>query len=393
MRKISLFYALILLALPTAATGDIVVLKNGSRFEGEVTERKDGFHVDIGYGKVVIPRETVEKVIKCDTPRQKFEKKLAATDQTDLKQLKKLREWCTSNSMEEEAKQIALKIARLALEKQSAGLDSSSAKTVFDFALWCKRNGYEKSVIESYLWKVLSIDPDHETAREMLGYSKFRGQWLTKNVIADIRRTEYEKEMREKGMVKYKDQWLTPKASAYLKQLEDLNRQREVLERDKRQVEDDERELAHERNKILSERNSLYAEQNRLRRLENTLERTALRQSALVEQLAYDRVYTARLKAELRDLKEELKREKEELDEKRDDLEKEKLRLQQLRFRLDCEWKRLRQAQREKKVCRPEAERPEKAEKAHKGSEEHTPGRQPYSNRRQQVSRRERIRR
>lgn len=393
MRKTTFLYGLILLLLPAAAMGDIIVMKNGSRFEGEVTETEDCLEVDIGYGKVTIPKLLVEKVIKCDTPRQQFQKKLLSTDQKDLKQLKTLREWCVKNYLKKEAKEIALKIGRLALEKNSGSLDTGSSGAVFDFALWCKRNGYDTSVVGSYLWKVVSLDPDHKAAREMLGQRNFRGQWLSKKEIEDIREAEYEKKMQEKGMVKYNGRWLMPQDCACLKQLEDLDKRREELERDRIQIEDDRRELSQERAEIQNEKTSLRIERNKLRHRENTLERTAFRQSALAEQLAYDRVYIARLKIELEDLKKDLRHEKEELTEERDNLEKEKTRLAQLKYRLDCEWRRLRQARREKKDCRPETERPEKADKKHKGSEEHTPGRQPYNKNNQQTTRRERVRR
>jgi hypothetical protein len=392
MRKV-LLLAITLLTLPAAAMGDIVVLKNGSRFEGVVTEHKDSFEVDIGCGKVEIPKRLVKQVIKCDTPRQKFEKKSAATDQTDVEQLTTLKEWCTRNGLKKEAKELALKIGELTLKEKSTGLDMKDSAALFDFALWCQRNGYESSVVESFLWKVLTLEPDHKMAREMLGYGRFRSQWLKKDEIAAIRRAEYEKEMRTKGMVKYNGQWLMPAAAAYLKKLEDVEDQREELERDRRRLEDDQRKLDSERAELEAARNSLYAGQSRLRRRENILERTAMRQVALARQLAGDQAYVTRLKIELRNLKEDIEREKDELREERDELEKEKLRVAQLRCRLECEWRKLRQQQREKKDCRPEAERPKEAKKAKKGSEEHTPGRQPYSNRDQQLSRRRRVRR
>ncbi len=392
MRKVTLLLAAALLTLPGAVLGDIVVLKNGSRMEGVVSEHGNKLHVALNYGHVVLPKSLVDHVIICDTPRQKLKKKLAAADQNSIEQLTSLQQWCAENDLKEEAGKIALKIGRLVLGKKETRLDMKDAGAIFDFALWCKRSGYPDSVVESYLWKVVSLKPEHSTAREMLGQGRFRGQWLKKTEIAGIRRAEYDKEMRLKGMVKYKGQWLIPNAASCLKQMEDIEEQRDDLDRDRQHLEDDRRDAAREREEVAAARSTLYFEQNRLQRREDVLERTALRQAALAQRLAFHRDELARLRLEVDRLKDELEREKESLREQRRETDREKHRLQQLRCRLECEWRQLRQAKKKKNDCRPVTDRPINPKKKI-GSEEHTPGRQSSTDREREASRRKRVRR
>lgn len=138
MRKIVLLLALILLTLPNTAMGDIVILKDGSRMEGVVSRHGSSLHVDLGYGQVVLPMRLVERVISQDTPRQKYEKKLAGIDQADAEQLKALQQWCSRNGLKKEARELALKVGELVLERQLSELGTKDAGAVFDFALWCR---------------------------------------------------------------------------------------------------------------------------------------------------------------------------------------------------------------------------------------------------------------
>jgi hypothetical protein len=375
MHKILILLPAVLLVFTCKARGDIVVLKDGSRVEGIVTEEEKSLKVELEYGHVVFPRRLVDYVIKCDTPGQEYEKRLAETDRNDIEQLKALREWCAGAGLKEQAKELALKIGWLALEKKAAGIDTKNADTVFDFALWCRRSGYADSVVDSYLWKVLAIDPDHTAAREMMGYRKFRGQWLKKEEISRIEEAEFDREMRLKGLVKYNGQWLTPDAAACLKQLEDIEEQREELARERRRIEDDMREVSLKWREIETRSRDIRARESRLEQWEDTVERTALQQAALAQRLAFDRNELARLRAEVYDLKEELEKEKDELREEREEIDREKRRLDQLRWQLDRERRLLRQERQDKDDCRPGTERPAKL-KAKIGSEEHQPGRQ-----------------
>jgi len=132
MRMLRPILAVILVMVSTTALADIVVFKDGSRIEGEVVEDGERIRIKLDCGDMAVPKNQIDRVIKCDTPRQKFKKKLASIDKGDIEALKKLKEWCTQNRLEKEAAQIALSISRLVLEKKSAGLDMKKAEDVFD---------------------------------------------------------------------------------------------------------------------------------------------------------------------------------------------------------------------------------------------------------------------
>jgi hypothetical protein len=348
MRTLKPLLTAILIAFPVTLMADIVVFKDGSRIEGEVVEEGEKIRIRLECGDMAVPKNQIDHVIKCDTPQQKFRKKLAQTDNGDVEALKKLKEWCAQNRLEKESEQIALKISRLVLEKKSAALDMKKAQDVFDMALWCKRNGYSSSVVNSYLWKVISLDTDHAAAREMLGYRKFRGQWLRKEEIEKIERADYDKEMRLKGMVKHDGEWLKPDAAALKRQMEKLERDREDLERERDRLQDDIREQAKENGRLESLKRELYTESCRLRQWENALEQTARNQEVLARQLAWDRQELHRLKTDICRLKKDLEEDKEELEEDRKETDREKDRLEQLRRRLERELRELRRKKEDK---------------------------------------------
>lgn len=350
--------AAIFLAFPVTVFADVVVFKDGSRIEGEVVEEGQKIRIKLDCGDMAVPKNQIDHVIKCDTPRQKYRKKLAETGADDVEALKKLKEWCTQNRLEKETEQISAKISRLVLEKKSAGLDMKKAQDVFDMALWCQRNGYSGSVVDSYLWKVVSLEPDHAAAREMLGYRKFRGQWLKKEEIEKIEQSEYDREMRLKGMVQHDGQWLKPDAAAVKRQMEKLEREREDLYRERDGLEDEAREQAKESARLESLKSELYTESCRLRQRESTLERTALNQAALARQLAWDRLELDRLKTDIHRLREEVKRDRKKLEDDRKETDREKDRLEQLRHRLERESRELRRKDKDNKDCRSETERP-----------------------------------
>ncbi len=358
MKMLKLLLTSILLAFPATALADIVVFKDGSRIEGEVVEEGQKIRIKLDCGDMAVPKNQIDHVVKCDTPRQEFKKKLAATDAGDVEALGKLKEWCTQNRLEKESAQIAEKISRLVLEKKSAGLNMKKAEDVFDMALWCQRNGYGGSVVDSYLWKVVSLEPDHAAAREMLGYRKFRGQWLKKEEVEKIEQAEYDREMRLKGMVKHDGQWLKPDAVAVKRQMEKLEREREDLDRERDRLEDDAREQAKEKARLESLKSELYTESCRLRQWESTLERTALNQSSLARQLAWDRTELDRMKTDIHKLREELKRDRKKIEEDRKEADREKDRLEQLRRRMEWELHEQRRREKDSKDCRSETERP-----------------------------------
>lgn len=341
MRKLTVLLTAAMLMLPVVAAGDIVVFKDGRRIEGRVTDLEKNLRIDFEFGHIIISKSLVDHVIACDTPRQKYEKMLAAISSRDVNGLKKLQQWCAANSLKKETRELAVKIGRLVLEKKESAIDPKDASSLFELAMWCRRNGYADSIAQSYLWKVLTVDPDHAMARKMLGYRKFRGQWLKKKEIEQIQKDELDKEMRLIGMVKYSGQWLKPDAAKYLSQMEELEALREDLERQRRQLEDDRRNLSRERAELDRLNRTLYDEQTKLERREDNLEHTARTQADLAIKLACDRAETARLKRDLERREADMNREKEELRDGWDEINREKYNLHLLRRRLERERRKL----------------------------------------------------
>lgn len=120
-------------ALPLSA--DVVVLKNGARFEGQVTETSDRVQIRMDSGNMSFPKERVSIV----------ERKTSALD--------------------------------LFTEKRAA-LDAGDIEGHYGLACWAKREGLTAAAKEEFE-TVVALDPNHAGAREALGFRFVDGQWLT----------------------------------------------------------------------------------------------------------------------------------------------------------------------------------------------------------------------
>lgn len=97
--------------------------------------------------------------------------------------------------------------AKAELEKKLATLDKKDANAVFQLALWCEQNSL-KTDSKRLLRDVIKVDPDHAEARELLGYEKYNGKWLTKREIEREKAKAEEAEMAAKGLKKWKNEWV-----------------------------------------------------------------------------------------------------------------------------------------------------------------------------------------
>ncbi|MFC1586762.1 LA_0442/LA_0875 N-terminal domain-containing protein [Planctomycetota bacterium] len=123
-------------------------------------------------------------------------------------------------------------------------MDNQSAEDHFQMAGWCKENLSNKKAREHWQ-KAIEIDPDHEGARTALGFTNYKGKWLTKKELEVVKAREAEEyasdaesqAMRdkgyekfngdwvpkediphlEKGEVKYGDKWMTPEEMDIIK--------------------------------------------------------------------------------------------------------------------------------------------------------------------------------
>ncbi len=150
--------ALVGLASPLLA--DVVTRKNGQTVEGTIKEKTDD-HVIVQtkFGPITVQMSDVLKIETGGTsPADAFKAKWEEVDKTDTIALNELAEWCAEN-----------------------GLGREKAKVY-------------RAVIE--------VDPDNETARRALGFSKVNGEWKTKTEIDAEEKARKDEERREKEAAK-----------------------------------------------------------------------------------------------------------------------------------------------------------------------------------------------
>ena len=94
---------------------------------------------------------------------------------------------------------------KLEANKQ-AGRENDPA-ALFEVAVWADENNL-KTDSKRLLRQVIKLDPDHAKARELLGYEKFDGKWLTKREVERERAKAEEAEMLRKGMKKWKNEYV-----------------------------------------------------------------------------------------------------------------------------------------------------------------------------------------
>jgi hypothetical protein len=151
-----LLFALVPSGAPLPA--DVVHLKNGSRLEGDVMPgpRAGTLEVRTGEGAVIVVEETqIESVEKKPSAREDLERRLAAVPEGQLEPLVEILVWARDKRL-------------LAGVRQAAR-------------------------------KILEIDPNHELAREELGYVVFENRWVEKS---ELRKRE--------GLIRHRGEWVTP---------------------------------------------------------------------------------------------------------------------------------------------------------------------------------------
>ncbi|MFO0980521.1 MAG: hypothetical protein U1E76_02045 [Planctomycetota bacterium] len=93
------------------------------------------------------------------------------------------------------------------LKKRQDALKPDDAEGHYQLALWAEQNNL-KTDSKRILRKVIKIDPNHEKAREKLGYKMYKGKWRTDAEIERSKREEEEAEMKAKGLVKWQGDWI-----------------------------------------------------------------------------------------------------------------------------------------------------------------------------------------
>jgi hypothetical protein len=148
--------AMALLLLPTAATADEVFLKGGGRLVGEVVEETPTRVVlEIGAGRVTVPRSHVVRMTSSRSALEAFRDRAAALPRNDADG------WFD-----------------LGLFARSAELPSQ-ARQAFEY--------------------VLRLDPTHAGAHQELGHRMVDGRWMTED-----------ESMLARGFVRFEGRWMAP---------------------------------------------------------------------------------------------------------------------------------------------------------------------------------------
>jgi len=140
------------------ACGEVFLLRNGGRVEGELLNRDEvprrSYLVEVAPGaRVRLTFAQVEKVLYVRPEEQEYERIRAAYPDTVEGQWA-LAEWCGEQRLVEQR--------------------------------------------ERHLRRILELEPDHEQARQALGYNKVDGQWMTRDEA-----------MARRGLIYYKGRWRT----------------------------------------------------------------------------------------------------------------------------------------------------------------------------------------
>ncbi len=147
-------WALALVLVPANALADVVVLEDGQRFEGVVTEQGDTVEVRMAIGTVGFDRSAVKTIEREATPLHELEQRRAALASGDLQGTLALARWANSKGL------------------------SGGARSLYRQAL--------------------RLSPNLEEAHRALGHRQHEGQWLDE--------TAY---LRATGHVNYGGEWVT----------------------------------------------------------------------------------------------------------------------------------------------------------------------------------------
>ncbi|RME04522.1 MAG: hypothetical protein D6805_02825 [Planctomycetota bacterium] len=230
--KIYLLLLLLILVYPTTAQADILVLKDGRRIEGKIVESNPStivvlVKVGTSSAKIYLERKMILRIHKqkktsWEQILEEYEYRLKSAQKSQKPQeWEALAKWCQREKLHNKAQmalQKALKLYENNTQKQN------NTNSWLEFAKWCVQNKFFKKAEQAYQ-KVISLDPENATARNYLGYVRYKNKWYRAEEIEKIR----DKEMRLKGYLKYKGKWYTPKALNTLLQLEKNKKWEEKL--------------------------------------------------------------------------------------------------------------------------------------------------------------------
>ncbi len=182
--------ALLLFAAVTLpASADVVVLTNGSRFEGIVREEGGRVRIETDLGMVELPRDLVREIERAPAKLEEYRERTTALREDDVESHYELGRWAKANELETVA-----------------------------------RHEFEA---------VLAFDPDHASARAQLGYQLLDGRWMSR-----------EEAMQARGFVLEDGAWISREEIELRTAAEEERRRQETLaaeenERERRRARQD----------------------------------------------------------------------------------------------------------------------------------------------------------
>lgn len=215
--------AILLLSFASALWGDIVVLKDGRKFEGSTTDRGDVLELTTEFGTLTFDKKSVEKVVKdvkellkeADVGRGRAKELYEAAcllsdaktrngklieavgllqdafeeyDQTRrsfpgrsydyldaeltgiLQQIKLCRDKRVLESADKPKEEVY---------REKAATAGADAEAHFRLSAWCEAQGM-RDLAKAELLRTIEIDTDHAAARERLGHVRDGDRWVTK---------------------------------------------------------------------------------------------------------------------------------------------------------------------------------------------------------------------
>jgi hypothetical protein len=163
---IPVWSCLLLLAVVHVAAADEVVLKNGSKLEGTVTEAGNKVIVDVGSGTITIDRAEVASISRPDDLNREFDHRMASVQPDD-------------------------------------------AEAHYQVYLWARKQDGLKPRADKLLRRTIEIDPNHAASRRALGYVNHKGAWLTQDELKAAL-----------GLVRYNGGWVTAETAEKLKRID-----------------------------------------------------------------------------------------------------------------------------------------------------------------------------
>jgi hypothetical protein len=186
--RVAILSSVVLLSAVPTAQADRVHLAGGGVIEGKVTKQGRKVMVELAFGQLTLPVETVKRIESSPSDVQSFEERYAKLNPGDVAGLMALADFCRDHDMSERERQV--------------------------------------------LQKVIETAPDRKEARARLGYARTEAGWITR-----------EEQYKAQGMVQYEGQWVTRQQ---MLERESAKDQAEIAarERVKAQVEQETRRAA-----------------------------------------------------------------------------------------------------------------------------------------------------